>query len=65
MKLESERTLATVANAICLVSAVIKEVAGVSVADQLAGSPISDDTYSTLVASEINKEIIAAKLPGA
>jgi hypothetical protein len=65
MKLESERTLATVANAICLVSAVIKEVAGVSISDQLAGSPISDDTYSTLVASEINKEIIAAKLPGA
>ena len=65
MKLESERTLVTVANAICLVTAVMKEVAGDTVSDQLNGSAVSDETYSTLVASEINKDIVAARLPGA
>ncbi len=65
MKIESERTVATVANAVCLVTEIIKEIAGVSVADQLGGSAISDETYATLVGSEINKNIIAAKLPGA
>lgn len=65
MKLESERTLVTVANAICLVTETIKEVAGVDVADRLGGAAISDETYATLVASEINKNIVAAKLPGA
>jgi hypothetical protein len=65
MKLESERTVATVANAVCLVNEVIKEIAGVDIADQLSGSPISDDAYSALIASEINKNLIAAKLPGA
>lgn len=65
MKLESERTLVTVANAICLVTEVIKEVAGVDVADRLSGAAITDEAYATLVASEINKNIIATKLPGA
>lgn len=65
MKLESERTVATVANAICLVTEVIKQVAGTEVADQLGGSPISDEAYCALVGSEINKNILAAKLPGA
>ena len=65
MKLESERTLVTVANAICLVTEVIKEVAGVDVADRLSGAPLTDETYAALVASEINKNIIASKLPGA
>jgi hypothetical protein len=65
MKLESERTLVTVANAICLVTEIIKEVAGVDVADRLQGAAITDETYATLVASEINKNIVAAKLPGA
>ena len=65
MKIESERTVATLANAICLVTAVVKEVAGVSVADQLNGSAVSDETYSTLIATEFNKDIAAARLPGA
>jgi len=65
MKLASERTLVTVANAICLVTAVMKEVAGDTVADKLNGSAVSDETYATLVASEINKDIVAARLPGA
>ena len=65
MKLESERTVATVANAVCFVNEVIKEIAGVDIPDQLSGSPISDDAYSALITSEINKNLIAAKLPGA
>ncbi len=65
MKLESERTLVTVANAICLVTAVMKEVAGDTVSDKLNGSAVSDETYATLVVSEINKDIVAARLPGA
>lgn len=65
MKLESERTLVTVANAICLVTEIMKEVAGVEVADRLSGSALTDETYSALIASEINKNIIATKLPGA
>lgn len=65
MKIESERTVATLANAICLVTAVIKEVAGDTVADQLNGSPVTDETYATLISTEFNKDIVAARLPGA
>lgn len=65
MKLESERTLVTLANGICLVSSVIKEIAGTDIADQIGGTPVSDDMYSALIASEFNKDIVAARLPGA
>lgn len=65
MKLQSERTLVTVANAICLVTETVKEIAGVDVADRLSGSPLTDETYAALVASEINKNLITNKLPGA
>ena len=65
MKIESERTLVTLASGICLVGAVIKEIAGDDIADKLNGSALSDDTMSALVASEFNKSIIATRLPGA
>lgn len=65
MKVESERTLVTLANGICLVGSVIKEIAGTDIADQLSGTPVSDDTMSALIASEFNKSIIATRLPGA
>jgi hypothetical protein len=64
MKVESERTLVTLANGICLVDSVIKEIAGTDIADQLSGTPVSDETMSALVASEFNKAITATRLPG-
>lgn len=65
MKVESERTMVTLANGICLVGSVIKEIAGTDIADQLSGTPVSDDTMSALISSEFNKAIIAKHLPGA
>lgn len=65
MKLESERTLVTVANAICLVTSTIKEIAGDEIAYKIAGNPVSDETYAALISSEFNKDLIATRLPGA
>ena len=60
MKLQSERTVVTVASAIALVSAVIKEIAGNEVADTLEGNFVTDEIYSQLISSEINKNVECA-----